>query len=796
LIGAELDRAEDLFHTGDSSEALALLARVVRRNPSHPVAGRDSASALWHGGFALPLPPPFFADGYVRRMQLLHDGRALLTCRTDGVATWDAASGRRLIEFENDGSRENETVLSPDERTLVAWKTAAGANICIFDVETGRLRVTPIQHKDWIHSIEVSPDSTSFITASNDKTARIYALQTGKAIGDPLTHPVGLWCAVFSPDARTVATCAGSIIRFWDSGTHLLRQELPPFEADLWRLRYSPDGQWLLAVSHKQSMRLFSAIDGQPVGLLMRHEDTIRSETFSTDGLSLLTASNDYTARLWSVPSGEPLAPPMRHRDAVTVACFNPDGTRIATCSVDHTARVWDTRTARPLTQPLHHFEQPRAAVFTPDGSRLLVSGADGIVQTWDLPATESGGSKKFSGTLAEFSADGRLAIAVAPAGQPFVWDASTAQSLPVVMPFKGVARRACLAPDARSAAVVSESGELAMVVLAGPARPSMVIADAKGITDVCFNVDGTRIAAASQRQTARVWNTATGEAVTPPLGHGAPVASVRFSPDGRTLLSATVSPAKFPAGLDAARLWDIATGQLLGKPMQHVDDVCAAEFSSDGKLVATASEDNNARIWDARTGEPVSPVLRHTRTVGTIAFSPDARRVVTSSWDGTARVWDAHSGAPLARPLRHDDYVLDARFSPDGRRIVTASRDKTVRLWDAETGRPLTEPLRHDAPVVQVRFHPDGQRVIASTADTARIWEVPDFSALQPGWLVELAEAISRPDLPSSAAATQDAIAQYERIRARATAVSGTDAYSQLARRLFSRSGATTRER
>jgi WD40 repeat protein len=335
----------------------------------------------------------------------------------------------------------------------------------------------------------------------------------------------------------------------------------------------------------------------------------------------------------------------------------------------------------------------------------------------------------------------------------------------------------------------------LTILPLSSAARP-IVIAEAKGITDVCFSSDGTRIATASQDQTARVWNATTGGAVTPPLRHVEPVGSVRFSPDGRMLLTATVSPPNFPSGSDAARLWDIATGQLLGKPMQHIDDVGVAEFSPDGKLVATASEDNTARIWNAHTGEPISPVLRHARTVATVAFSPDSRRVVTSSWDGTARVWDARTGAPLARPLTHDEYVLDARFSPDGRRIATASRDQTVRLWDAATGQPLTEPLRQAAAVMQVRFHPDGQRLLTSTANSVRLLDVPDFSIPPPAWLIDFAEEIAHAEPPASKAIASETVKKYARTRAQATAVSGTDAYSQLARRLFSGSGESAAKR
>ncbi len=45
-------------------------------------------------------------------------------------------------------------------------------------------------------------------------------------------------------------------------------------------------------------------------------------------------------------------------------------------------------------------------------------------------------------------------------------------------------------------------------------------------------------------------------------------------------------------------------TGQPQGEPMRHGSLVSAVAFSPDGKTVATASFDSSARIWDAATGQ------------------------------------------------------------------------------------------------------------------------------------------------------------------------------------------------
>ena len=56
------------------------------------------------------------------------------------------------------------------------------------------------------------------------------------------------------------------------------------------------------------------------------------------------------------------------------------------------------------------------------------------------------------------------------------------------------------------------------------------------------FSPDGTRVVTASDDQTARVWDAATGKPLAPPIAHQGAVKSTAFSPDGM-LLPASRSP-------------------------------------------------------------------------------------------------------------------------------------------------------------------------------------------------------------------------------------------------------------
>jgi eukaryotic-like serine/threonine-protein kinase len=584
----ELDRAENLFREGESADALSLLTRIVRRNPEHRIAGPRLASALWHGDFAMLALPPFRAGGYVLHMEFLRDGRTLLIVRKNGVATWDAPAGRRLLEFQHDGGELSHAVLSPDEATLIAWHDRPGGRMRIFDAKTGSLRAEAAPHEGWLHSVRFAPDGASFITAGSDPVARVFESATGARVGETLAHPAGLWRAVFDARGENIATCAGKIVRVWDAHTLELQRELPALEAEVHLLEFSPDGRWLFAGCMDGAMRFFSAESGLPAGLAMRHSGRVRLAAFSADGTRLVTASSDHTARVWAVPGGEPLTPPLRHRDAVNFAAFSANHARVVTCATDHAARVWDAATGRPHSQPLHHVEQPLAAAFTPDGSTLYTSGADSIVRRWELrgsPALRLDGPPPPAPAAVRVSADGLLTL-----------------TLDATKPFAVLSR----------AASSMQLGGLAT--------------ESDRVTDAEFSADSALLVTASTDKFARVWDARTASLVTS-MRHTRTVAAAAFSPDGGQLATGSWDR--------TARVWDTRTGAPLSRPLTHDGHVLDVCFSPDGRRIATASRDGTARVWDGATGQPLTGPLRHDGAVTGVRFEPDGQRIVTTSGGG-----------------------------------------------------------------------------------------------------------------------------------------------------------------
>jgi tetratricopeptide (TPR) repeat protein len=202
-------------------------------------------------------------------------------------------------------------------------------------------------------------------------------------------------------------------------------------------------------------------------------------------------------------------------------------------------------------------------------------------------------------------------------------------------------------------------------------------------------------------------------------MEHPAVVASVAFSPDGRTILTG--------CGDGVARLWDAATGRRLDQISAHSTSVGSVAFSPDGRTILTGSNDNIVRRWDAVTGQPLGPPMPHSGRVYALAFSPDGRSFLTGCFETRmAQLWDTATGRALGPPLIHSGPIQGVAYSPDGRWIFVGCFGNGSQLWDTATGQPIGPPLPDAAALSKVAFSRDGRFLLTVDLRWMRRWDAP----------------------------------------------------------------------
>ena len=105
----------------------------------------------------------------------------------------------------------------------------------------------------------------------------------------------------------------------------------------------------------------------------------------------------------------------------------------------------------------------------------------------------------------------------------------------------------------------------------------------------------------------------------------------------GSPLVPATTSIKK----KGSISLWDLTEGQRVATLRGHAGAVFDVEYSPDGKTLASASYDKSIRLWDPLTGAERAALHRHDRWVRAIEFLPDGSALLSASGDGTIIRWD-----------------------------------------------------------------------------------------------------------------------------------------------------------
>jgi WD40 repeat protein len=290
-------------------------------------------------------------------------------------------------------------------------------------------------HEGWVIDVAFILGTRLLVTGSHDKSLRVWDLDTGEQVGEPLLgHDVQVTRIAASPDGRWIVSGGhnGSIL-VWEVSTDKAELKRVPVSfkghgATVMSVVFAPDSKTFASASSDQMVCVRKRETGEIVFGPLKMGSSALSVSYSPDGTKLAVGTDQHII-IWNLKTGKELLKieqrawrvaftPDGHRlvsgnykdirisdattgdiikqfDAHTDESFlslaiAPNGTKFATASFDKTTRFFDLTTFKQIGEPLEHPGSVLGLAFSKDNQLIATGCNDNLVRTWTVPLSET----------------------------------------------------------------------------------------------------------------------------------------------------------------------------------------------------------------------------------------------------------------------------------------------------------------------------------------------------------------------------------------------------------------------
>jgi WD40 repeat protein len=430
------------------------------------------------------------------------------------VQVYDVDSGRSIASANSLDEATGRlggglAVLSPDGLRLA--EPAEGFTITIRDART-RATVTELRgHTDRISQLQFGADGRFLVSASIDRSARIWDLRTGRVVSllrgiKPRVEHLAL-----SADGRLLLLAGEGQTRIWNiSDGSDSRVVQVPGSDPISELVFEPDGQSFATVSDG-----FITLRDTATGHERPRSGKRNICLVCRPHGRLLVQDNGRKMVVFQDSRGGQRPLSLRPEDLGAVLDFTADGRMLASVGTDRSVTLRDTGSGLAIRTLRGHASEVTALAFSPDGRRLATGGSDGAILLSDV---DSGAAVL---TLRE-SREPVRCLAFQPSGRELV--SATSED------------------DGGSLLTLDETkipGELRTWDLEKGALRFSLNGHAAGVSSATYSPDGLRIVSADTGGVVKLWDSVTGRELLTLRGPTLEVRKAAFTPDGRRIISA-----------------------------------------------------------------------------------------------------------------------------------------------------------------------------------------------------------------------------------------------------------------
>ncbi|KAG2361770.1 WD40-repeat-containing domain protein [Suillus spraguei] len=279
------------------------------------------------------------------------------------------------VAFFKDGQR---IVTASEDKTVRIW-----------DVDKRVLAGGPFkEHSDAMTSIAVSPDDRRIASGGGDGAIIIWDVDSTQMVfGPPVKHTNWMSSVCFSPDGKRHASGSDDCtVIIWDVEATAVLSTLKGLDVVKYGLKLASG-----SCRKTNIIQVWSTNNDKLLLDINAHRDWIRNIVWTPDGRQLISASDDKKIKFWDSSNRKQIGQPCTdHTFYVSSLAISSDGFFIASASFDRTVRLWNKNSHEKMGQALKHTTCVSSVAISLNGELLVSGDYDGNVHLWSIKNTIS----------------------------------------------------------------------------------------------------------------------------------------------------------------------------------------------------------------------------------------------------------------------------------------------------------------------------------------------------------------------------------------------------------------------
>ncbi|MFO0150664.1 MAG: DnaJ domain-containing protein [Microcystis sp.] len=274
--------------------------------------------------------------------------------------------------------------VSPDGKIIAS--AGEDQTIKLWQRETGKLIYSFVGVNEPLQTLAISPNGKSIIAGGLDGRISQWQLDTKQykssffaRVNAPDSHDGVILQLAFAANERFIVSASNDkTLRIWGYHTGELKRTLIGHEEAVNTCAISPDSQIIASGSDDKTIKLWRFDHSYAYQTFIGDRAAVNSLAFSNDGQYLISGGSDKVIKIWDIKTGEIIKSWQAHEQAIISIAINPHRHLIASASRTE-IKIWQGQTGELIkilrgTAPLK---------FSPDGQFLITGSYGHKVTIW-----------------------------------------------------------------------------------------------------------------------------------------------------------------------------------------------------------------------------------------------------------------------------------------------------------------------------------------------------------------------------------------------------------------------------